>query len=607
MTPQPRHPQQTALILGVDDRAALSVVRSLGRRGVTVDVGCDFDGSIVPLSRHVRDTIRLPHAGTRPDEWLAALKAQLAATRYDLVIPTADNYLVLCVEHREALGALATFAIPDDRGFEYTYRKSRTFELAESLGVPLPRSLRVETLADLENRPAEFAAPVIIKPISSKVWSEEGRHNLDVRLATSEEMVTGILEKVLPVCPVLLQTFHRGVGEGVELLMRDGEVVAAFQHRRVHEPLGGGGSSYRRSVPLDPDLFRHATALLKALDWTGVAMVEFKTDLETGRSVLMEINGRFWGSLPLAVAAGVDFPFLLFDMLVNGRVPAERPAYKETIYCRNLVKDIDWLKRHVHADRNDPFIIVRSRRELLGDLLRLFAYRERFDTLAWDDLRPGRIHLTRYLLSNLQGAGTKLRRLWWRMHYGANPLTRRWRIRRIRRLLADRSGVNFICKGNICRSPFAEYYLKARLAEGGTAAIPVTSTGFIERVERPSPEAAVAAAQELGIDLRPHRSRLLSEADFRRYSLHVVMDLELFERVRETYPAYRDRLVFLEEARPGGGSGLEIADPYGKPLAVFERTYRRIAAAVDGLVALVPAPAERGNRPVSAGDALPNR
>ena len=58
---------------------------------------------------------------------------------------------------------------------------------------------------------------------------------------------------------------------------------------------------------------------MRALRYTGVAMVEFKVNAKTGEFVLIEINGRFWGSLPLAVAAGANFPLWLYQMWVENR------------------------------------------------------------------------------------------------------------------------------------------------------------------------------------------------------------------------------------------------------------------------------------------------
>src|SRR5206468_12795896 len=83
----------------------------------------------------------------------------------------------------------------------------------------------------------------------------------------------------------------------------------------------GSGSSLRESTPPPPDMAEAARTLLEALQWHGVAMVEFKRDARDGLPRLMEINGRFWNSLPLAIASGVDFPFLLYTLARDGACP----------------------------------------------------------------------------------------------------------------------------------------------------------------------------------------------------------------------------------------------------------------------------------------------
>ena len=90
-----------------------------------------------------------------------------------------------------------------------------------------------------------------------------------------------------------------------------GRLVAEFSHRRLREkPPAGGASVLSESLPVDPRLREFALRMLGPIGWHGVAMMEYKQDRRTGDFVLMEVNGRFWGSLELAVAAGVDFPFL---------------------------------------------------------------------------------------------------------------------------------------------------------------------------------------------------------------------------------------------------------------------------------------------------------
>jgi predicted ATP-grasp superfamily ATP-dependent carboligase len=118
----------------------------------------------------------------------------------------------------------------------------------------------------------------------------------------------------------LLQEYCPGVGVGVDVLLWDGKLVAAFQHRRVKEyPSTGGVSVMSVSEPLDPKLLEASVRLLQRMGWHGPAMVEYRFDPETGSATLMEINGRFWGSLALATRAGVDFPYYLWQLSHNQR------------------------------------------------------------------------------------------------------------------------------------------------------------------------------------------------------------------------------------------------------------------------------------------------
>jgi len=142
--------------------------------------------------------------------------------------------------------------------------------------------------------------------------------------------------------PLLLQERIVGPGIGVSLLVWDGRVVAHFAHRRLRErPPSGGVSVYAESVRVDDALVARSATLLRRLDWQGVAMVEYKIDAASGTPHLMEINGRFWGSLQLAIDAGVDFPALLLDA-ARDSVPVP-PRYRAGVRFRWWWGDVDHL------------------------------------------------------------------------------------------------------------------------------------------------------------------------------------------------------------------------------------------------------------------------
>jgi len=101
-------------------------------------------------------------------------------------------------------------------------------------------------------------------------------------------------------------------------------------------------SVYSQSVAADAALVAQSRLLLETMGWQGVAMVEFKRDARTGVAYLMEVNGRFWGSLQLAIDAGVDFPALLIAA-ASGEPVATPPSYRIGTRSRWWWGDVDHL------------------------------------------------------------------------------------------------------------------------------------------------------------------------------------------------------------------------------------------------------------------------
>jgi hypothetical protein len=142
----------------------------------------------------------------------------------------------------------------------------------------------------------------------------------------------------------------------------------------------------RVSEPLDPVLYEHAVKLLSALGWTGLAMVEFKTGADG--PALMEINGRVWGSLSLAVASGVDFPRLAADLYMGHPLPDRLPDYAAGIRASNLLLDIGWIASVLAQRGPTRDLGMPPRRAVVGALRDLASPRTRFDAFSVDDPRP---------------------------------------------------------------------------------------------------------------------------------------------------------------------------------------------------------------------------
>jgi predicted ATP-grasp superfamily ATP-dependent carboligase len=325
----------------------------------------------------------------------------------DLIIPVTDDLVVPLSEARARFNGVAKLAIAEPEALAATRDKSTTLELARKLGVPAPRTALVATVAEARREAATLGWPVVLKPQASRVYGVDDA-TLEALSVTYAGGFARLEERMRPfegVCPVLLQEYTAGEAFGVELLMDRGRPVAAFQHRRLREvPVTGGASSFRESVPLDPQLYDYAVRMLQALEWTGLAMVEFKTGEDGPR--LMEINGRVWGSLPLAIRSGVDFPAGLLDLYLgsspgNGNGAGPNTDYEIGIRARHLELEVVWIGSVLRGDRRYPFLPIPRRRAALVAAAGLVLGKSSFDMVDPEDPKP--------ILYELLGIAKKVR------------------------------------------------------------------------------------------------------------------------------------------------------------------------------------------------------
>ncbi|HET9251872.1 MAG TPA: ATP-grasp domain-containing protein [Candidatus Eisenbacteria bacterium] len=391
----------TVLVTDADRGSALAIIRSLGRRGWNVIAAGEDPSCIGFRSRHVSERLVVPSPAREPQGFVERVLEAVSRRGVELIVPVTDEVILPLHEARARFNGRTRLAIPEDAdALRAVMDKSRTLELAESLGVPTPRGL-LATSPDAALRGAELLGwPVVLKPRSSRVLHERG--GIDafvVSYAGTRDDLVESLERLEGRCGVLMQEYCGGVGRGVGLLLHEGRPLAAFQHRRVHEvPITGGASSLRVGEALDPTLYDYSVRILGALRWTGLAMVEFKVGDKGPK--LMEVNGRVWGSLPLAVMSGVDFPALLASLYLQGP-PGEGSSpqltYRVGIRARNLALDVTWILTALGRRRRFPFLPTPSRRDGVAGLLALFHPRDRFDVQSLADPRPGLAEIPKIL------------------------------------------------------------------------------------------------------------------------------------------------------------------------------------------------------------------
>jgi protein-tyrosine-phosphatase/predicted ATP-grasp superfamily ATP-dependent carboligase len=559
--------KMAVLVLDGHSRAALETLQSLGRAGVQVDLAAETQDCVAMHSRYISRKLQQPPQ-QRAADFQSWLREQDRVRNYTLIVPATETSLLGLrqLDENDPLRRKAVLA--GDEALDVALDKEKTWQLAHQLGVPTPSGILLSTLSDI-GQVQQF--PVVLKPTHSKVIVDGALQTLAVAVVKNESERQEQLRRWLPLTQVQQQEYIHGRGVGVEFLFNRGRKIWHFAHERVHEyPLTGGASSYRRSIDPPAEMLHDAERLLIALNWHGVAMIEFKVDAK-GQHWLMEINPRLWGSLALSIDAGVDFPMGLLQV-ARGEQPAPQPKYKVPYYTRDLRTDVDWLKCNIRADQRDPLLHTRARAFSFLELLRPLIGRESWDHFDWRDLGITRRALALAVTDQVHPVYRKFKT---------------WQIKRrlvhrhhalLRRLKAagGPGKILFLCYGNICRSPLA-----AGIAEQRLSSVAIDSAGFHEQTGRSCPQKILRIGTAFGIDLSSHCSARVTWRQLAKADLVIAMDLENLNRLRQEFPEMANRTTLLGLFRTP--ETLAIADPYLTDEAESRNICEQVREGIEGL------------------------
>ena len=338
----------SAILLGADSPIGLTIIRELGLHGVAVHAIGSRPDAIGLRSRFV--TAAYVRAGAKRD-WAALIRSIHAATGARHILAVGETDITFLNEYFRDDPVLAPL-VPTADKMAIVLDKARCYRIAADLGIETPTVWNVDTSGDLDAQLAEVRLPVVLN------WANP--HDVVARLESNgltlhkfeyfydlPGLKTALQRyRQVGVMP-LVQAYCPGYGLGQMVFMHDGQPLLAFQHRRLHEwPPEGGFSTLCESLSPQQHAEQMAlsVALLRAIGWEGAAMVEYRYDPAHNRFLLMEINGRFWGSQPLAFHAGAHFGWLTYEVLGRGLAP-HVPQPKGRIRCRYAIPDIKRLLR----------------------------------------------------------------------------------------------------------------------------------------------------------------------------------------------------------------------------------------------------------------------
>ena len=328
----------SVLVTTSDSPKALTVIRSLGKAGIPVTAATDTQSSMGASSKYCKRTFRYPSPKQYPEEYYRALSRFLQQHPHDVLMPVHSDDTYVVAKFRENLSRLTKVPIHTYEAISEVNDKGRLMQAARELGFPCPETYPVTDLSNISaiSQKAEF--PVVIKMRNSS-------GSLGVDYASSPEELKnkfslmvkrhGLAKTDYPI----IQEYIKGEGYGVSMLFNNGEPRAKCSHRRLREyPITGGPSTLRVSVN-HPAMEKIARDLLEHYNWHGLAMVEFKIRDSDKKPVLIEVNPRMWGSINQSILAGVNFPYLLYTMAMEGDV---KPVFShpEGVFSRNCISDL---------------------------------------------------------------------------------------------------------------------------------------------------------------------------------------------------------------------------------------------------------------------------
>src|SRR6266576_1247410 len=360
-----------ALVLNASLRQALVTVRSLGRRGLRVAAAADRTGPAFSSRWCEQGFVFPPEEAS--DAYLGTLERWLDATGARIVIPSHDGTIALLRQHHARL---------EKRGGA----QGAHLALADEPALAVAVNKHCESWLGNGNGGARVASELV-------VTHDEARRAVERFTRFGD--------------PILFQQLLTGRREAVSFLYAGGEIYARFAQwaMRTHPPLGGA-SVLRQSIAMPPDIGRQAESLVRDINLEGYSEVEFRRDA-TGVPYLMEINPRLSASVEVAVRAGVDFPYLLYQW-ASGRRLERHNGYRVGGWMRHLGGDIETTVDSLQQ-RGRPGIPrpVNTLVDFGITFLRPMSY----DYVDWKDPLPAVRATTGFIRTTLKRLWSRMRRL----------------------------------------------------------------------------------------------------------------------------------------------------------------------------------------------------
>lgn len=400
----------SALITGADQRQGLAVIRSLGKQGIPMVIGGVDSKSLGFYSRYARDVFVYTSPNIDKEKCVRRILDKAKEFNVKLIIPVVESTLIILDEYREQVEKIAPLAAASSHSLRLALDKKLTLELAQSLGIPIPKTKFISDYSEIEDIANDLRFPLVMKRRApSLMTSVPPQPRFKVAYAHSFSEFQTIFKDLHETGGFpMVQEFQEGTIINICALMDKGDPLALFQYKTLQAiPLIGGAGVYRESMLLTPALKDAAVELLRAMNWKGVAHVGFKYDFNTHQFSLMEVNARFWSSLGGVINSGVDFALLNYELFVLNRrtkIDSYPVGVRTKWFHGQLNSSLDYYLGRERFVSNNMLPLSKTLFLMIGSL----APWIKDDVFSFSDIVPGLIDKWSLLWGSISKIGNSL-------------------------------------------------------------------------------------------------------------------------------------------------------------------------------------------------------
>ncbi|MBN2033003.1 MAG: ATP-grasp domain-containing protein [Deltaproteobacteria bacterium] len=393
-------PRRSVLAIVGDTQVGLWVVRSLARNGLTVHAVVRSEQGQAAHSRYASSAWVLD-SGPSDAAFADEIEGLVRELDVGSIMPIAEGFHNALIDLRTRFEPEVHIFSPSRESFDKATDKDLLQSLCIELGVPVARGMRLDQLM-ADGKGDALHLPLVLRTRRQNI--KGGKVPWKAAYAETKEQLNNLYEQMRDFPEnVVVQEYHPGVEDHVQILMHDGELVMAGDYIGEHHmPLAGGVTVQRVSCRHE-SLIADAVRLLKAIDYEGIAGVQFHYDPATDKYIFLEINPRFSGGLPTVIMAGFEAPFRLWQSRFEPE-KMKKDNYRVGLRTRILGGDANWLLAQLRGDALPPGEKHVGKLKAMASFLWNTGPWTRDDSFLWNDPKPFFVDL-RQMVKKLGGQG----------------------------------------------------------------------------------------------------------------------------------------------------------------------------------------------------------